>query len=1218
MVDEVKDSLGIESMTSVVVSAAIAYVSYSVGAGFTDGGFSASAAGTAATSSAAAGAAAAGALSSVAGQSLAEKPELGASNLNNELSRNINTRSPINFRELVYGRVRKGGQIVFMETNDDEDIMYMVITIASHEIEGVESLTFNDSPFIRRANDNWHSGLITNDGGDLGSYSDAITQVYVHKGNGNATIPSSFASDTSLNSTDHKFHDVAAIFVRLKFDANVWAAGLPNITCVMKGKKIAPIGGGTKRWSNNPAEVIQDYLTDDMGLGLETSEIDTTSFGEMRDYANQTVDRNTAKRGRLRHLSSSNGGSVYVVDKSVNNFRPLRDGDKINFVDGDAPSGLSSTTDYYVATVTTPYKSSGKMQQGIRLATSQANAISGSFATFTTNSADSSHLFDRIGERRFMADGVASTSKSHQDNLRDILASFGGKLILSNGLFKIQAPKWTSPVITFSEEDCLTPLEVRAKPTRDVRFNAASAKLFAPEFNWGAADVERFIVDDFVTEDGGQINQDFDFTFCNNPAQAQRVVRLGMYRSRNDKGVEFAVSLQGLQLDVGDRFQLNNERLGWTDSNPVYFVVSSLSISAGGGRVPTVKISAQEDNSTVYDWDETTEEIVVDPFPDRVLPDPTEVPAISGLSAVESSELNNDGSSAVAVDVSWNQTPKTIVDVVLRLERYDSDSDVWNVTQVITASAEQSTSAQFTGAIGGARYRVVAYATNMFGVRSASATSGEINLTGDSDAPDTPTNLTATGGDKKIVLTWDNPSDLDLRDIIIHRATSANTTYSEIAKVNTTAYTDDLGDGVTRYYKIQARDYSGNTSAFTAAVNASSNTAASQETPRADQGYVYFTAAQSTAPSAPSTADFGNFDFDTGLFASLPTGIQANPVAITEDGGEYYAVRYAVSEATFGGTQTITLQTPFITMNFDGLVTFTNLASELSDSNSATNITSIDGGFLTTDSVKADSIDTDDLFANNVTFSNLSDLTGNFTVNADGDTTFGSTVTLSGSTVNNGVISGGRASGVELFLTDNIKIVREGKSNPNVNTASHWALFADYDVAVTGENSTTTSVSSEGTVNFDRTINIHPYNSSTSTYNRLREEDGHNLYLEIDSSGGETLRNASWYARRVQIIVNNSVVAQTPQYNAGSFSIHSGRNTGVRRTLNWSDSGGNGTWTVISSGSTQQQYVYWNNIPISGTGTIKIRYQESTWAGVWGTRTVTVSTTFSPKTRMVL
>ena len=116
---------------------------------------------------------------------------------------------------------------------------------------------------------------------------------------------------------------------------------------------------------------------------------------------------------------------------------------------------------------------------------------------------------------------------------------------------------------------------------------------------------------------------------------------------------------------------------------------------------------------------------------------------------------------------------------------------------------------------------------------------------------------------------------------------------------------------------------------------------------RSASGYLYYDASSSSAPSAPTVS---GFNFTTGTFSSITYGwnttFTAPPATSTS---KFWAVRYAVSEATFGGTQTITLSSVFNWTNFDGLVTFTNLATD-------SGTTFIDGGNIITDTLTVDKI----------------------------------------------------------------------------------------------------------------------------------------------------------------------------------------------------------------------------------------------------------------------
>ncbi len=133
--------------------------------------------------------------------------------------------------------------------------------------------------------------------------------------------------------------------------------------------------------------------------------------------------------------------------------------------------------------------------------------------------------------------------------------------------------------------------------------------------------------------------------------------------------------------------------------------------------------------------------------------------------------------------------------------------------------------------------------------------------------------------------------------------------------------------------------------------------------PRGQSGYVYYTSESPTAPTPKPTAT--TFNFDTGAF----TGLSANwattysvpsPTSATS-GEKYWSSRYVVTEATYGGTQTIVFSDPFVHTNFDGLVTFTNLNNGTDGTGAGT--TFIDGGVIKTNTVKADAILTTSLSA---------------------------------------------------------------------------------------------------------------------------------------------------------------------------------------------------------------------------------------------------------------
>jgi hypothetical protein len=117
--------------------------------------------------------------------------------------------------------------------------------------------------------------------------------------------------------------------------------------------------------------------------------------------------------------------------------------------------------------------------------------------------------------------------------------------------------------------------------------------------------------------------------------------------------------------------------------------------------------------------------------------------------------------------------------------------------------------------------------------------------------------------------------------------------------------------------------------------------------PRTTTGYIYYQLASTTAPATPTAS---GFNFVTGQFTSLSANWSTNFNAPNAtDTTKFWAVYYSVSETTFGGVQTVTISSPFNWTNFNGLVTFTNLATN-------TGTTFIDGGNITTNTLTVDKI----------------------------------------------------------------------------------------------------------------------------------------------------------------------------------------------------------------------------------------------------------------------
>ena len=219
----------------------------------------------------------AGAFALGAGLSLISKALMPSPNLGAAMGgRSITTRDAAQSRKIVYGRARIGGNIVYLEsTGTDNKYLWLVIAVAGHEIDAYEEVWFNDVKI-------WDGGSFV---GGWGNY----VSIGFHKGDQTTADAGLNAASTKWTS-DHKLLDTAYMVVRLTYDVDQFANGLPNISTVIRGKKVLNPATSTTAWSQNPALCVYDYLRDTKyGLGESVGNILTSSVNAAATVCDETV-----------------------------------------------------------------------------------------------------------------------------------------------------------------------------------------------------------------------------------------------------------------------------------------------------------------------------------------------------------------------------------------------------------------------------------------------------------------------------------------------------------------------------------------------------------------------------------------------------------------------------------------------------------------------------------------------------------------------------------------------------------------------------------------------------------------------------------------------------------------------------------------------------------------------------------------------------------------
>jgi len=194
------------------------------------------------------------------------------------------TREPAGSRKLVYGQLRVGGQVVFIaNSGTDNEYLHLVIVFAAHEIESFEEFWFNDNKVYE------NNAVVS-------AWSDYVT---IAKFDGSQTTADSTLTSVSNQWTNnHILNGMAYAHVRLKWDADQYPQGVPNISAVIKGKKVydprdsnqSATDASTWTYSQNPALCVRDYLVDTKyGLGEDRTLIDSTALTAAANLCEESI-----------------------------------------------------------------------------------------------------------------------------------------------------------------------------------------------------------------------------------------------------------------------------------------------------------------------------------------------------------------------------------------------------------------------------------------------------------------------------------------------------------------------------------------------------------------------------------------------------------------------------------------------------------------------------------------------------------------------------------------------------------------------------------------------------------------------------------------------------------------------------------------------------------------------------------------------------------------
>jgi len=764
---------------------------------------------------------------------LAPKPDTSLGQANRGYQ--VTQRAAAADRQIIYGQTRVGGIVIYDGiTGTDNKYLHRVVAFAGHEIKEFTTFYFNDE-------------AVTIDGsGDVTSPSNysGFVRINSHLGTAAQTADSDLVSEVTEWTNNHKLSGVAYAYFRFKYDEDAFPNGLPDISAVIKGKKVYDPRTATTAWSDNPALCIRDYLVSDYGLNEDTARIDdalVSTAANVCDWINypaNTVGPRFTMNGafltsstphdNLMSLLTSMGGMLWYSQGQWRMKPAYYTSPVLTLTEDDLRSSISVSTRHSRR--------------------DNFNIVKGVFRGADTN--------------------YQPTDYAEVTNITDDGDFFVGQ---PYAITELGTTNWNT-----------------VAGTTGVTYAVGDVIVAAATGGGGDGKANYWLGVDGGQESVVDLNLSFtdDFDIC------RRIARIYLERNRQQITVQASFGLRAFQCQVGDIVQITNSRFGWTLKK---FEVVNWNFGLQEGLDLQVNLTLREISANVFN--EVDDGAVLE-LDNTNLDSPFDVQTPFLEAAVVTAQVNNDGTTVPIITFSWGVNNPSLV------QYYEFQ---WKITGDTEYNTRLVREGEYTlaPAISGVSYDYRVRAVNHLSVKSQWVNAVTPAATGDDGTtPNAPTSPVVVGGYRTATVYWTDPTEntdsstlTDLLHYEVYRGTSTNPT-TLIARVASNRFTDgDLLDNITYYYRVKAVDRSLNKSDFSDNASAATQAQIADGVNGTNVATVYLfnkNTSNSSAPSNPSGTF--TYTFSTGVLSGgTLNGWTQTPPSLSE--GEYLWVIVATASS---------------------------------------------------------------------------------------------------------------------------------------------------------------------------------------------------------------------------------------------------------------------------------------------------------------------------------
>lgn len=386
-----------------------------------------------------------------------------------------------------------------------------------------------------------------------------------------------------------------------------------------------------------------------------------------------------------------------------------------------------------------------------------------------------------------------------------------------DGAYVIRAGSFEAPTVIFGEEEVID-YSFDPGPLPGEEPNIFTLAFDDPVAGYTRTDTDAWRNEDVITAEGAENASDLSLKGVQNNSQIRRLAKAQMDRAfaprvtvRTPFSARRALGERYIGIRIQEEADLNDAVLEITEPPRIEFSTCSIIWS---GRLAS---------ANRYDWNAETEEGDGPVAGYIAAPEALEAPEITALTPFYAStgtggdgvRMRIDGTGPDRDDLTWYYRWR-VDGSTSWTERLGSDTDPDETVTMVTG--------EFLPADATLEFDI-AYKTGG-GTLSAWSATVEVSTSTEEIAPGQPTDLAATGGAGSAMVSWRNPSSLNLDHLILYRGTT--TSFGSATPVGSPivggvgevmGVTDTVAAGTYRYW-IQAFNANGDGSGPTGPVTA--------------------------------------------------------------------------------------------------------------------------------------------------------------------------------------------------------------------------------------------------------------------------------------------------------------------------------------------------------------------------------------------------------------